>query len=67
MQLLHRQNQCQCWANAQYSRRECLELEGVPRSVTGGDLEKKVLKTFEKVDCSIEGNDIEVSYRISKK
>ena len=28
----------QCWANAQYSRHECLELVGVPRSVSGGDL-----------------------------
>ena len=27
-----------CWANAQYSRRECLELIGVPRIVTDGDL-----------------------------
>ena len=26
----------QCWANAQYSRRECLELVGVPRSVSEG-------------------------------
>ena len=22
----------QCWANAQYSRRECLELVGIPKS-----------------------------------
>ena len=28
----------QCWANAQYSRHECLELVGLPRSVSGGDL-----------------------------
>ena len=47
----------QCWANAQYSRRECLELVGVPRSVSDGDLEEKVLKIFEKVGCPIEGNN----------
>ena len=57
----------QCWANAQYSRRECLELVGVPRSVSDGDLEEKVLKIFEKVGCPIEGNNIEACHRISKK
>ena len=57
----------QCWANAQYSRRECLELVGVPCSVSDGDLERKVLKIFEKVGCPIEGNNIEACHRISKK
>ena len=57
----------QCWTNAQYSRRECLELVGVPRSVSDGDLEEKFLKIFEKVSCPIEGNDIEACHRISKK
>ena len=57
----------QCWANAQYSRRECLELVGVPRSVSDGNLEEKVLKIFEKVGCPIEGNNIEACHRISKK
>ena len=45
----------QCWANAQYSRRECLELVGVPGSVSDGDLEGNVLKVFEKVGCPVEG------------
>ena len=31
----------QCWANAQYSRRECLRLVGVPRSISDEDLEEK--------------------------
>ena len=47
----------QCWTNAQYSRRKCLELVGVPRSVSDGDLEENVLKIFEKVGCPIEGNN----------
>ena len=34
----------QCWANEQYSRRECLEISGVPESVTDNDLEGKILK-----------------------
>ena len=57
----------QCWANAQYSRCECLGLVGVPHSVSDGNLEGKVLKIFEKVSCPIEGNNIETCHRISKK
>ena len=38
--------ECQCWANTQYSRSECLEFVTVPRSVSEGDLEEKVLKIF---------------------
>ena len=56
----------QCWANAQYSIHECLELVGVTRSVSDGDLEQKVLKIFEKVGCPIKGNNIEACHRISK-
>ena len=56
----------QCWANAQYSRRECLRLVGVPRSISDEDLEEKVLKIFEKVGCPLEGNNIEACHRISK-
>ena len=25
----------QCWANAHYSRRECLDIVGIPREVSG--------------------------------
>ena len=34
----------QCWVNEQYSRYECLEISGVPESVTDNDLEGEVLK-----------------------
>ena len=33
----------QCWANAQYSRRECLELVGIPDSGQNNELGDKVL------------------------
>ena len=59
--------ECQCWANAQYSRHECLELVGVPHSASDKDLEGNVLKIFEKVGCPIEGNNIEACHWISKK
>ena len=57
----------QLWANAQYSRHDCLELVSVRRSVSDGDLEEKVLKIVEKFGCPIEGNNIEACHRISKK
>ena len=43
----------QYWTNVQYSRRECLELVGVPRSASDGDSEEKVLTIFEKAGCPI--------------
>ena len=57
----------QCWANAQYSRRKCLEVVGIPRSVDDNILEEKVIQVFEKVGCNIDSSNIEVCHRISKK
>ena len=37
----------QCWANAQYLRRECLEIIGIPKEVEQKDLEGKVLSVLE--------------------
>ena len=39
----------QYWANAQYSRRECVEVAGIPQSVPANDLEKTFSKILEKV------------------
>ena len=36
----------QCWSNAPCSRRECLELVGVPSCLSDCDLEEKVLTIF---------------------
>ena len=38
----------QFWANSQYSKRECLEVAGIPESVKRNDLEDKILKNFRK-------------------
>ena len=57
----------QCWANAQYSRRECLEVVGIPRSVGDNILEEKVIQVFEKVGCNIDSSNIETCHRITKK
>ena len=57
----------QCWANAQYSRRECLEVVGIPRSVDDNILKEKVIQVFEKVGCNIDSGNIEACHRITKK
>ena len=36
----------QCWANTQYSRRECLDMVGIPHDVSGEVLEEKVSKSL---------------------
>ena len=57
----------QCWANAQYSRRECIEIIGIPCEVKADDLEEKVVNIFEKLGCGMPPNRIEACHRVSKK
>ena len=57
----------QCWANAQYLRRECLEVVGIPREVEQKGLESKMLSVLEKVGCKINPDNIEGCHRLSKK
>ena len=45
----------QCWANAQYSRPECIEVAGI------------VLKFFDKLGVPINPNNIEACHRIKKE
>ena len=54
----------QCWANEQYSRRECLETSGVPESVAVNDLDGKVLKLLEKIDVEVYPDHIEACHWI---
>ena len=43
----------QCWGNSQYSRCECLEITGVPDSISNDDLEETNIKIFDKLDVAI--------------
>ena len=56
----------QCWANAQYSRRECLEVAGISESVKQDELEYKVLRIFKKVGCDIPSDNIEACHRVGR-
>ena len=40
-----------CWANAQYSKRECIEMVGISNSVNNSEVEDKVLTVFQKIEC----------------
>ena len=42
-----------CYAN-EHSRRECLEISGIPASLADEDLESKVLKILEEIDVPID-------------
>ena len=56
----------QCWANAQFSRRECLEIVGIPCSVDDNSLEEKVIQSFGKSGCNIDSSNIEACHRITE-
>ena len=56
----------QCWANAQYSRRECIEVSGIPTSVTDNNLEGKVLEVFEKLGVPVKEENVEACHRIKQ-
>ena len=56
----------QCWANAQYSRRECLDIISIPSEVKGETLEESVIGIFDKLGCSIDSERIKECHRVSK-
>ena len=57
----------QCWANAQYSRRECLEIAGIPTSIPQQSLEEKVCQIFGAIGISVNKNDIDNCHRLRDK
>ena len=57
----------QCWKNAQYSRRECLEISGIPSSISDNDLEDVVCKAITKTGVEMSNKDIEDCHRIGKR
>ena len=55
-----------CWVNAQCSRKECLEVVGIPQQVHGNLLKAKVLSIFEKVGCTIGLGFVDDCHRLGK-
>ena len=54
----------QCPGNAQYSRREYLDIMSIPRKVSEEVLEEKVLKIFENLRCDISPDCIEACHHV---
>ena len=56
----------QYWENAQYSRRECLKVAGIPQHVDNKNLEKKVLSIFQKIGFTIDPTFFDDCHRLGK-
>ena len=54
----------QCWENAQYSRREYLEVVGIPFSVNVKDLEGKICTVLNRIGVAVKPDDIEACHRL---
>ena len=54
----------QYWVDAQYSRRECLEVVGIPSSVKIKDLKGKVCSVFNRIGVPVNLDDIEACHRL---
>ena len=50
--------------NEQYSRRECLEISGIPSSIEDSALEDTVLKVFRKVNVLIDPSNVEDGHHL---
>ena len=64
--LLSKRLERQCWANAQYSRKMCNEVVGIPDSIQNNELEGKVLIIFKKIGSEISPRNIEACHRRKK-
>ena len=53
-----------CWANEQYSRRECQEISGIPNSTSQNNLEGKVCDIFCECDVDIGPVNIKVCHHL---
>ena len=56
----------QFWANVQYSRRECVEVIGSPKTVESKDLKHIVYKVFNSIGFDIGEDRIEACHRLAK-
>ena len=56
-----------CWANEQYSRRDYLDISGIPESIKDDDLEDCVLKIFNECDTPVDPANIEACHRLKSK
>ena len=56
-----------CYANEQYSRRECLKISGIPANIDDNGLESKVLEILEEIDIPVDPSLVEDCYHLPSK
>ena len=59
--------QGKCYVNEQYSRREFLEISGIPAEVGDKDIEKKVLEVLDAIGAPVNTDLVEDCHRIPSK
>ena len=57
----------QCWKNAQYSRRECVEVVGLPSSIEDKDLEPTVCRVLQHIGVGITGESDRTIIKFSRR
>ena len=57
----------QIWSNEQYSRRNNIELQGLPDSVPHSELEDKIIEVFSAIDVHVQSDQIEACHRLPSK
>ena len=61
------QTERQCWANAQYSRRDTIEVIVIPSSIRDKDLEDKVRNIFGEIGVNVNECDIRLVTDLGRK
>ena len=56
-----------CWASEQYSRRKCLEISGIPESVSDNALEDKIQGVLRGIDAEVDTENIELYHHLKGK
>ena len=56
----------QCWKNAQYSRRECVDVVGLPSSIADDQLENTVCRVLLDIGANITNEKRESCHRLNK-
>ena len=57
----------QYWKNAQYSRRECVEMVGLPSSIEDKDLEPTVCRVLQHIGVGITGESDRTIIKFSRR
>ena len=61
------QTERQCWANAQYSRRDAIEVIRIPSSIRDKDLEDKVHSIFGEIGVNVNERHIQACHQLREK